>query len=87
MSTKSEAYLLQGHQGGVVLSGAGSAVGNFRWLKAVSDCVLLCDTGETAGNLDDIVNLDNVTLLAGDGIGGNFTKVQIGSGIMIAYKG
>ena len=78
-------YILQGMGGGIVLSGADSASGTFRWIQAVTDTVILGDTGETAGNLDDIANLDNVTLAAGTGIGGTFTKVQIGSGVAIAY--
>jgi len=46
----------------------------------------LCDTGETAGNLTDIINLDNRTLAAGTGLGGKFTKVQIGSGTAVVYS-
>lgn len=68
-----------------MLTGADSAVGNFRWIQAIEDSVLLCDTGETAGNLADIGDLDGKTLLAGTGIGGKFSKVQIGSGTVIAY--
>lgn len=85
MSAKVEAYYVQGQAGGIVLTGADSATGTFRWIQAIADTVLLCDTGETAGNLTDIINLDNVTLPAGVGIGGVFTKVQIGSGTAIAY--
>jgi len=82
---RGDSYQLQGQQGGIVLSGADSAVGNFRWIQAIEDSVLLTDTGETAGNLADISNLDNKKLLAGAGIGGMFTKVQISSGLVIAY--
>jgi hypothetical protein len=78
-------YNLQGMAGGIVLSGADSATGTFRWIQAITDSVIGADTGETAGNLDDIVNLDNVTLAAGIGIGGTFTKVQILSGVAVAY--
>lgn len=85
MSASTE-YYLQGRQGGVVLSGADSATGDFRWLQVVSDAVLLTDTGETASsNVADIINLDGVTLPAGMGIGGSFSKVQIASGVVIAY--
>jgi hypothetical protein len=45
----------------------------------------LTDTGETAGNLDEIGNLDGKTLPAGSGLGGEFTKVEISSGTVIAY--
>lgn len=82
---RGDSYQLQGQQGGVVLTGADSAVGSFRWIQAVEDSVLLCDTGETAGNLADIINLDGKTLPAGVGIGGVFTKVEISSGTVIAY--
>lgn len=82
---RGDSYQLQGQQGGIVLSGADSAVGNFRWIQAIEDSVLLTDTGETAGNLANISNLDNKKLLAGAGIGGMFTKVQISSGLVIAY--
>lgn len=68
-----------------MLTGADSATGTFRWIQAIEDSVLLSDTGETAGNLNDLGNLDNKTLPAGIGIGGIFTKVQIGSGTVIAY--
>jgi len=82
---RGDSYQLQGQQGGIVLTGADSAVGTFRWVQAIEDSVLLCDTGETAGNLTDIINLDGKTLLAGVGIGGVFSKVQISSGTVIAY--
>ena len=71
--------------GGIVLTGADSATGSFRWVQAIEDSVLLTDTGETAGNLVDIVNLDGKTLPAGSGLGGEFTKVEISSGTVIAY--
>ena len=76
---------MQGQMGGIVLTGADSATGSFRWVQAIEDSVLLTDTGETAGNLVDIINLDGKTLPAGSGLGGEFTKVQISSGTVIAY--
>jgi hypothetical protein len=84
---RGDSYQLQGQQGGIVLTGADSATGTFRWIQAVEDSVILSDTGETAGNLADIINLDGKTLLAGFGLGGVFTKVQISSGTVIAYYG
>jgi hypothetical protein len=84
---RGDSYQLQGQQGGIVLTGADSATGTFRWIQAVEDSVILSDTGETAGNLADIINLDEKTLPAGAGIGGVFTKVQISSGTVIAYYG
>jgi len=71
--------------GGIVLTGADSATGSFRWVQAIEDSVLLTDIGETAGNLVDIINLDGKTLPAGSGLGGEFTKVEISSGTVIAY--
>jgi len=82
---RGDSYELQGQQGGIVLTGADSATGSFRWIQAVEDSVLLTDTGETAGNLTDIINLDGKTLPAGAGLGGIFTKVQISSGTVVAY--
>jgi hypothetical protein len=82
---RGDSYQLQGQMGGIVLTGADSATGNFRWIQAIEDSVLLTDTGETAGNLADISNLDGKTLPAGAGLGGIFTKVQIGSGTVVAY--
>ena len=76
---------MQGQMGGIVLTGADSATGSFRWVQAIEDSVLLTDTGETAGNLVDIINLDGKTLPAGSGLGGEFTKVQISSGTVVAY--
>lgn len=88
MSGSKDAYNLQGMAGGIVLSGAdSSSAGPFRWIQAVTDTVILADSGggETAGNLTDYSNLDGVTLAAGTGIGGLFSKVQISSGVCIAY--
>lgn len=82
---RGDSYQLQGQQGGIVLTGADSATGSFRWIQAIEDSVLLTDTGETAGNLADIINLDGKTLPAGAGLGGIFTKVQISSGTVVAY--
>ena len=84
---RGDSYQLQGQQGGIVLTSADSATGTFRWIQAIEDSVLLTDTGETAGNLADIINLDGKTLPAGVGIGGIFTKVEISSGTVIAYYG
>lgn len=85
MGAKGEAYYNQGQQGGIVLSGADSATGRFRWIQAIEDSVIKSGSGETAGNLTDISNLNNKTLPAGVGIGGEFTKVQISSGLVVAY--
>ena len=85
MGAKGEAYYNQGQQGGIVLSGADSATGRFRWIQAIEDSVIKSGSGETAGNLTDISNLNNKTLPAGVGLGGEFTKVQISSGLVIAY--
>ena len=85
MYMRGDSYQLQGQQGGIVLTGADSATGSFRWIQAIEDSVLLTDTGETAGNLADIINLDGKTLPAGAGLGGIFTKVQISSGTVVAY--
>ena len=82
---RGDSYQLQGQMGGIVLTGADSATGNFRWIQAIEDSVLLTDTGETAGNLADIINLDGKILPAGAGLGGIFTKVQISSGTVVAY--
>ncbi len=82
---RGDSYQLQGQQGGIVLKDADSATGRFRWIQAIEDSVLLTDTGETAGNLTDIINLDGKTLPAGSGLGGEFTKVQISSGLVVAY--
>ena len=82
---RGDSYQLQGQQGGIVLTGADSATGSFRWIQAIEDSVLLTDTGETAGNLADIINLDGKILPAGAGLGGIFTKVEISSGTVVAY--
>lgn len=78
-------YDLQGQGGGVVLDAGESATGVFRWIQVLTDAVLDCGSGETEGDLDEIDRLDGVTLVAGIGIGGRFTKVQVSTGIVIAY--
>jgi len=78
-------YDLHGQGGGIVLDAGESATGVFRWIQVVSDAVLDCASGETAGNLNEIDRLDGITLVAGIGIGGRFTKVQVLTGVVIAY--
>jgi hypothetical protein len=78
-------YDLHGQGGGIVLDGGSSATGVFRWIQVLNDTVLECDTNETAGNLDEIDRLEGKVLPAGIGFGGRFTKVQVLSGVVIAY--
>jgi hypothetical protein len=78
-------YDLHGQGGGIVLDAGESATGVFRWIQVLNDAALECESGETAGNLDQIARLDGIVLPAGVGIGGRFTKVQVTSGLVIAY--
>jgi hypothetical protein len=78
-------YDLHGQGGGIVLDVGESATGVFRWIQVLTDAVLDCDLGGTAGNLAGIDQLDGITLAAGIGIGGQFTKVKVTSGVVIAY--
>jgi hypothetical protein len=54
---RGDSYQLQGQQGGIVLTGADNATGTFRWIQAIEDSVILSDSGETAGNFAEIINL------------------------------
>jgi hypothetical protein len=78
-------YDLHGQGGGVVLGAGDSVTGVFRWIQVLTDAVLDCGADETAGNIDSILKLDGLELPAGLGIGGRFTKIQVGSGNIIAY--
>jgi hypothetical protein len=78
-------YDLMGQGGGIVLEAGDSATGVFRWIQVLTDTALASESGETAGNLDSISKLDDVVLPGGVGIGGRFTKVQVTSGLVIAY--
>ena len=78
-------YDLMGQGGGIVLDTGESATGVFRWIQVLNDATLDCETGETAGNLDQLARLDGIVLPGGVGIGGRFTKVQVTSGLVIAY--
>ena len=78
-------YDLHGQGGGIVLEDGTSATGVFRWIQVLTDTVLDCESGGTDGNLDEITRLGGVTLAAGIGIGGRFTKVDVTTGLVIAY--
>lgn len=78
-------YDLHGQGGGIVLEAGTSATGVFRWIQVLNDTALRCESGQTAGNLDQIGRLDGVSLPAGVGFGGRFTKVDVTSGLVIAY--
>ena len=88
---RGDSYQLQGQQGGIVLRPASvggapiSSVGKFRWIQALEDSVIDASTGETSSNLVNNAFLDGVTLPAGVGIGGEFTKIQVSTGTVIAY--
>jgi hypothetical protein len=82
---RGDSYQLQGQQGGIVLTSTESATGTFRWIQAIEDTQLACSDGETAGNLASIDNLDAITIPAGVGIGGIFTKVVVTTGTAIVY--
>ena len=75
-------YDLQGQGGGVVLGAGDNAAGNFRWLQVVTDTVLQSLGSSNVSNAGDLLS---ITLPGGLGIGGNFTFVQVTSGVVIAY--
>lgn len=76
-------YDLQGQGGGVVIDGgSGSIVGNFRWIQVITDAVFAT---LDSTNIDSASSLLSITIPAGVGIGGNFTEVELSSGVAILY--
>jgi hypothetical protein len=79
-----EAFLLQGGNGGIVLTSANGAVtGRFRWVQVINEAVL---EGITAPTLvGAAAELTDITLPAGLGFGGLITGLEVASGVVIAY--
>jgi hypothetical protein len=77
-------YDLQGQGGGIVLTGAGTSIGDgdFRWLQVVNDTVL---GNLISDNVENPGDLAGITLPAGLGIGGRFSYIDVSSGAVIAY--
>jgi hypothetical protein len=84
---RGDSYQTQGQQGGIVLTGTDGADGPFRWIQFCDErgTVLAVGANQTAGNLVDISKLASRSFPAGSGIGGNFSRVQLASGTVIAY--
>jgi hypothetical protein len=79
------AYDLQGQGGGIVLSTASTTyTGKIRWIQVVNDAVL-ASVESLSGNITGASELQGITLPAGLGIGGDFSKVVLTSGVVIVY--
>jgi hypothetical protein len=78
-------YDLQGQGGGIVLSTAATTyTGKIRWIQVVNDAVLGTVTS-SSGNITGASRLQNITLPAGLGIGGDFSQVILTSGVVVVY--
>jgi hypothetical protein len=78
-----EAALLQGNNGyHVVNSGEGAVSGNFRWIQVIQDATFSDITDSTATNVAD---LENISIAAGIGFGGNITSITVSAGTVLAY--
>ena len=76
-------YDLQGQGGGQVIdSTTGIVQGDFRWIQVITDTVF---NSIASNNITDASALSGLTIPAGVGIGGNFTQIEVTSGVVIAY--
>lgn len=76
-------YDLQGQGGGIVVENStGSLNANFRWIQVINDTVF---ASIASNNITDASVLSGLTIPAGVGIGGNFTQIEVTSGVVIAY--
>ena len=76
-------YDLQGQGGGIVVDNStGSINANFRWIQVINDTVL---ASIASNNITSASVLSGITIPAGVGIGGNFTQIEVTSGVVIAY--
>lgn len=90
---RGDSFQLQGLTGGIVLA-AGDSVTlaerkTFRWLQVVNDATLsgLGDGFTSSGSdLVDMSKLVGITLPAGLGIGGQFSTIDVTSGVVIVYN-
>lgn len=60
----------------------GSLNANFRWIQVINDTVF---ASIASNNITDASALSGLTIPAGVGIGGNFTQIEVTSGVVIAY--
>jgi hypothetical protein len=80
---RGDSYQLQGQQGGIVLTATVSASGPFRWVQVVNDAVF---SAFSATNLENsFPQLQDITIPAGIGIGGDITSITVDAGVVIAY--
>ena len=86
-SMRGDSYQLQGQQGAVTISGAGTTTGNFRWILCAADTVISSMSGNVlgVGGASPNTSLSGVTLPAGFGFGGTVTSITLTSGTVIAY--
>ena len=84
---RGESYQLQGQQGAVTISGAGTTAGKWRWILVASDAVISSITGNVLGvsGASPNVSLAGITLPAGFAFGGSFTSITLASGTVLAY--
>ena len=76
-------YDLQGQGGGIVVDNStGSLDADFRWIQVINDTVL---ASIASNNITSASVLSGITIPAGVGIGGNFTQIEVTSGVVIAY--
>ena len=59
-------------------------IGRARWIQVVNDAVL-STVISNSGNISGASRLQNITLPAGLGIGGDFSQVILESGVVIVY--
>ena len=77
-------YDLQGQGGGTVLNAGTSYSGNIRWIQVVNDAVL-GTVASASGNILNPARLQTITLPAGLGVGGDFSSVEVTSGVVVVY--
>jgi len=77
-------YDLQGQGGGVVLTGGMGHFGSIRWIQVVNDAVLT-NIDSDSENILGSSGLTGITLPAGLGIGGDFSNIDVLSGVVIVY--
>ena len=77
-------YDLQGQGGGVAIEGGNNLVtGNFRWIQVLVDAEFSTLTSSNITEADS--KIVGKTIPAGVGIGGRFSSIEFGTGLVIAY--
>ena len=84
MGQGATAYSLTGGNGGVVITTTDTTTGNFQSISVIGDAAAVISATGTESNLTGFSS--DMTLSAGQTMGGRFTAIKLASGEVVAHN-